>query len=110
MSAEAAKLFRSAVEQAAQEGKLRSIDSSALAAWAQAADDYAQYTVQLRRDGEVIQLPNGTFQADPRCSLRAIAHRQVLAACRMLGFTPTDKSRVRAEKGPKGGKFASLSL
>lgn len=96
-------------------GMLTTVDQAALASFCTAVSDVEEYTRLINREGRMVRIPlvkrngdpvtdaagNVMFVSKPHPALKwlAEAHRQVRAFAAEFGFSPAQRSRVKAGPG-----------
>lgn len=109
LDADAVAEYKRGAKELAEANATQQMDAAALATYAQAYADVARLTVEIRKEGEIVRLPNGIGAANPKVALRAQAQRQLFQAIAQLGFSPVARTRVPRGGGAKAANpFASF--
>jgi P27 family predicted phage terminase small subunit len=84
---------------------LQEPDEYILAIFAQATADVARLTVEIRKEGEVVEGRQAGMVTNPKIRALDAARKTVINAGAKLGFSPADRARVPA--AAKGGSLTN---
>lgn len=104
------KAIWDAAIKAAPPGLLKELDRSVLIAWATARWLHQDAMEKLTKFGSVIRDPvTGKPMQSPYIAVARDNSQIILRAASEMGFSPTSRSRVKVEAGPRvGNRFSEL--
>jgi P27 family predicted phage terminase small subunit len=82
------RIWRDAVRQLHQEGRLRTADLPIVALYAEAYEDWHEAAEKIRDQGKLMKTPTGAVVHNPWLSIRNDASRRLNDHARSLGLRP----------------------